>query len=152
MTVYVKTKLGLHEVQARAHALPAKTRQALIMVDGKRDDSVLCDLVADAEHSTLDTLLDLGLIEPSQQMPLDNDATAPPRPPARKEPSLDTLRREVVRALNDALGPEAEAIALRVEKAKTAEDLSALIGQAAHVVRSARGDDAGIAFAARFTR
>ena len=99
MTIYCKIQIGQHEIQSRAHPLPAKTRQALILVDGKRDDHLLCDLIADRRHSTLDTLLDLGLIEPSKAMPLDNPGVASLQRTARKPLSVEALRREAARGL-----------------------------------------------------
>lgn len=75
--------------------------------------------------------------------------TAPTAAPPAKQENMDTLRRSVVRALNDELGPAAEGLAVRIERAKTVDDLRPLLVQAVQLVGSARGRAAAEAFATR---
>ncbi|MBX3638546.1 MAG: hypothetical protein KF683_24515, partial [Rubrivivax sp.] len=60
------------------------------------------------------------------------------------------LRRAVVRALNDLIGPAAETLAMRIEKTKSPEELRPLLVNGAQVIASMRGRSAAEAFAARF--
>jgi hypothetical protein len=74
----------------------------------------------------------------------------PTRSASTPAAGLDTLRRDAVRALNDAAGPAAEALAVRMEKARGAEELRPLIALAARTVANLRGRAAGEAYAERF--
>ena len=76
----------------------------------------------------------------------------PPPPPAALSPQaeFEKLRRDAVRALNDALGPAAETVAMRIEKARSMEELRPLLGQAAQAMNSMRGRAAAEAFAQKF--
>jgi hypothetical protein len=64
---------------------------------------------------------------------------------------FEKLRREAVRALNDALGPAAETVAMRIEKARSMEELRPLLTQAAQAVNNMRGRAAAEAFAQKFS-
>jgi hypothetical protein len=150
MTVYCKTEKGQSEIQTRAHRLPPRLRQALILVDGKRDDSALGSMIPGESSSVIDSLLSegfiavVGIAAPASTRPT---AEAPPAP---KTPSLETLRRDVVRALTDTVGPAGEGMAIRIEKSKSMAELGPAIGQAVQLVRAYRGEQAANAFAARF--
>jgi hypothetical protein len=151
MRVFIKTEKGQSEIQTRAHKLPPRLRQALILVDGKRDEDQLHSLILGEQNSVLDSLMSEGFIEEvlhTEPMPLESrpfDVEFAPR-----SPSVEDLRRDVVRALNDALGPEAESMALRIERSKNMADLGPAIGQAVQLMRMTRGDEVAKAFAARF--
>jgi len=56
----------------------------------------------------------------------------------------------VVRALNDAIGPAAETLALRIERTHDVDELRALLPQAVQAVGNMRGRSAAEAFATRF--
>ena len=55
-----------------------------------------------------------------------------------------------MRALNDQLGPAAEIVAIKIERAKSMPEMQPLLVQAAKLLRNMRGSAAAEAFAARF--
>ena len=154
VTTYRKTALGQAEIGTRSRRITPRARSALILVDGKRDDAELNKLIVQAEE-TLQGLLDGGLIEVISTTPAKEDAVEPA--PARDKPSpavedIDSLRREAVRALNDLLGPGAESLALRLERAADPEELRAALERAVTYIGNARGGGAAVQFANRFLK
>ncbi|MES2958660.1 MAG: hypothetical protein V4792_10750 [Pseudomonadota bacterium] len=163
-TVYRKTAKGIAEIETRAHRLVPRLRSALILVDGRKTDEELTQMILADPAGTLASLLADGFIEVL--------ATLADRPPERKAASgttgpapsrdvasagsavggasIETLRRDAVRYLTDQLGPAAETVALKIERAKSMPELQPMLAQAAQVLRSMRGAAAAEAFAARF--
>jgi len=154
-TVYRKTAKGLAEIDTRAHRLPPRLRGALILVDGRRGDEELLRMIPGDAADTLLQLKDGGFIEvlAERHDPVPA-ARAPERPApaaeAHREPSIDALRRDAVRMLNDHLGPAAESVAIKIERAKTMAELRPSLANAAKVLRNFRGSAAADAFVARF--
>jgi hypothetical protein len=158
--IYRKTAEGQAEIETRVRRLNPRLRSALIMVDGKRTDEDLHKLLAQQADETLQALLDQGLIEvvgiaqarPSR--PAANGPVAAPAatPAAEPAPVRDfaTLRRDAVRAVNDLLGPMGEMVALKLEQAKTPDDLRAALEKAVTVIGNARGGAAAVQFAQKF--
>lgn len=149
MQVYCKTDKGLSEIQTRAYRLTPRLRQALILVDGKRDTEALSSLIPGEAEIILDSLRSEGFIEVARELPAVASRSSEVSQTPRAQ-SFDALRRDVVRALNDALGPMAEAMAMRIEKTKSMADLGPAIGQAVQLMRNYRGEEAANAFASRF--
>lgn len=158
-SVYRKTEKGLAEIETRAHRLPPRLRTALIMVDGHRTDEELTKLIALDADMVLTTLLDQGFIEVLATLA----PKPPPRPPAAAPaagpaPSaggggakaLEERKRMAVRFLNDHLGPSAESLALKIEKATDWNDLKNHLEMAEHFLRSGRGASTAQEFAAKF--
>jgi hypothetical protein len=157
-TVYRKTAKGQAEIETRAHRLLPRLRQALILVDGRRTDAELAPMVADAA-TTLGRLLDDGFIEAigtTIDVPLPVVAAAPPQAPpetaapVRKAPSVDALRRDAVRALNDLLGPAADSLSIKLERARSMAELRPLLVTAAAAIGNLRGNAAAQQFTQRF--
>jgi hypothetical protein len=155
-TVYRKSAKGQAEIETRAHRLPPRLRGALILVDGRRGDDELLRMIPGEAADTLQQLRDGGFIEVLAErhdpVPM---ARAPERPvptavEPRREPSIDNLRRDAVRVLNEQLGPSAESVSMKIERAKTMPELRPLLTQAAAVLRNFRGAAAADAFIARF--
>lgn len=160
--VYRKTAKGQSEIATRVHRLPPRLRGTLILVDGQRTDADLLQLIPTDGRATLDHLVAEGFIE--AVVTLSDSASAarsgataqaPQRPAGttgagRKEPSMDTLRREAVRMLNEQLGPAAESLAMKIERAKTMPELKPLLALAAQTLRGFRGSAVADAFSARF--
>ena len=65
------------------------------------------------------------------------------------QPSLVPAEQDV-RALNDALGPAAETIALRIERTRNMAELQPQLMQGAQAVANMRGRAAAEAYAAKF--
>ncbi len=149
-STYRKTDKGVAEIETRAHRLPPRTRSLLILVDGKRDAEALGKLAPQQCAETLATLLAQGFIEaaPEAIAPL-RPAPAVAAPPAAPGAVFEARRRAVVRALNDAVGPAAETLAIKLERSRSPEELEPLVLQAIQLVSTFRGRSDGEAFAAK---
>lgn len=158
-TIYSKTAEGQHEIETRARRLTPRARSMLILVDGKRSESELGKLVQQAEE-TLKALLEQGLIEAtgstsSRAAPKDEGPASVPGPASAPSPALamvefEATRRDAVRAINDLLGPEAEMLALKIERATDELQLRAALERAVAYIANARGGGAATQFAAKF--
>lgn len=163
-TIYRKTAKGHGEIETRANRLSPRMRSMLILVNGSRSDDDLRGMIAQQCDETLAALLADGYIEPvgRAEPPTANVAPpAPPRPvpvPARsvapaapvRLPDHATLRREVVRALTDQLGPMGETLAIRIERSRDFAELKPLIENAVQAIGNVRGSAAAAAFRSRF--
>lgn len=161
-TIYRKTAKGQTEIETRAHRLPPRLRSALILIDGKRSDEEMHKLILQQPEDTLRTLSEQGFIEvigitatpaapvraaavpaPSAPVPVAAPAVAPAR-------SFEALRGDCVRAFTDAVGPIAEALALKMERTRSAGDLRPLVEVAQNIIANARGSKAAVDFGSRF--
>lgn len=150
-SIFRKSAKGATEIETRAHRLVPRLRAMLILVDGKRSDLELAQLMPQHAADTLAALLDQGFVELVAAPTPVAAATAPAAPVPPPAPSFDDLRRSVVRALHDAMGPAAETLALRIERTHNLDELRALLPQAVQGVGNMRGRGAAEAFAARFS-
>lgn len=157
-TIYRKTAQGQAEIDTRTRRLSPRVRSALIMVDGKRSDDELRKMIPQAEDA-LKELIDGGLIEAIS-------VTRPAVPAAAPAPAVDiafsttapadlqvdvvAIRRDAVRALNDLLGPQAEGLAIRLEKVTNADELRVVLERAVTYISTARGGGPAAQFANRF--
>lgn len=158
-TIYSKTADGQHEIETRARRISPRSRSTLILVDGKRTDAELGKLVQQAEE-TLQALLEQGLIEvtattSSRSAPKEEGPASVPGPASAPSPALamvefEAVRRDAVRAINDLLGPEAETLALKIERATDELQLRAALERAVAYIANARGGGAATQFAAKF--
>lgn len=156
-TLFRKTAKGQTEIETRAHRLLPRLRALLILVDGKRDIAVLTTLVAQQADVLLEELAAQGFIEAAPEPAPGASAAAAPRPPSAPAAAAApggadfmALRREAVRVLTDAVGPAAETVALRMERARNIDELRPLFAQAAQVIANMRGSAAANAYATRF--
>ena len=163
--VYRKSEKGVTEIATRALRLGPRQRSALILVDGRKTDAELAQLILADPAGTLASLLAEGFIEvlatladhPVEHLaerPAERKAAAPGETAARAAGSdgaaFESLRRDAARVLNDQLGPAAELFAVKIERAKSMPELLPLLVLAVKLVRSVRGGAAAEAFAARF--
>jgi hypothetical protein len=151
-TTYAKTAAGQNEIETRARRLPPRARSLLIMVDGKRSDAELAQLVPQSDEA-LAQLLEAGLIQAVVAPPAP--AAAAPRAPApAPAPAVDmlTLRREAVRAITELLGPAGDAMTMKLEKANDAESIRAQLEKAVTYIAAVRGGRAAQQFAGRFLK
>lgn len=149
-SIFRKSAKGATEIETRAHRLVPRLRAMLILVDGKRSDLELAQLMPQNAADTLAALLEQGFVE-LVAAPTPVAAAAPTAPPPAPAPSFDAVRRSVVRSLHDAIGPAAETLALRMERTHNLDELRALLPQAVQAVGNMRGRSAAEAFAARFS-
>lgn len=155
-TIYRKTDQGQDEIDTRARHLAPRLRSALIMVDGRRTDDELRKLIPQQPDETLQALVEQGLIEVAHV----THAKPAPRPeaapaladtvPAALAPNFEALRRDAVHTLNELLGPMAETLAMKMEKATSLADLRPLLETAVTVIGNARGGGAAAKFAMKF--
>jgi hypothetical protein len=157
-TVYRKTAKGQAEIDTRAHRLLPRLRQALILVDGRKPYSELEKLILADPKATLESLERDGFIEvvssqpdaPVERRAEAAAATAPAAAPRKAVVSVDSIRRDAVRHLNEQLGPAAEGISIKLEKVKAMPELRPLLVSAAQLLLNVRGAAAAQAFADRF--
>lgn len=156
-TVYRKTAKGQAEVETRANRLVPRLRTALILVDGKREESELLKLIPGEPEATLRTLIDDGFIEVSAitiEKPRPGAPKAAPDAQATRPPhdqkAFEQHRQAAVRAVNDLVGPLGEAAALRLERCKTWDELMQALEFAQRIVANGKGDDVAAEFGRQF--
>ncbi len=146
-----KTAKGVAEIQTRMYRLQPRLRSALILVDGRRRGLELKPLISSEPEATLRTLAEQGFIEPIEPpAPLRPASVATQTPAAKASESFDAQRRAAVRLLNDLLGPAAETLAIRMERARDLEEWRPQLASAIQAIGNLRGTAAAEAFAARF--
>jgi hypothetical protein len=157
-TIYRKTAKGQAEIETRAHRLPPRLRGALIMVDGQRSVEDLAKLIPGDAAASLEQLMADGFIDVFAVLadrpapaPAPVVAPAPQRKPAASGGNaIDVTKREVVRYLNDRLGPAAESMAMKIERVSSMAELQPLLAQAAQLLRNFGGNAAADPFVAKF--
>ena len=155
--IFRKTDKGVDEIATRANRLVPRLRTALILVDGTRDEGELSQLIKQHPDETLEELLTLGYIEVAATAPAPAKKTVEEPVSAKKavepasgEKPFATFRAEAVRAFNDLTGPAGEALAIKMEKAASREQLAPLLQTAYQIIGNARGAQAATEFKARF--
>lgn len=161
--LYRKTEKGLTEIETRMHRLAPRLRSALIMIDGRRTEDELHRLILSQPAETVAVLLEQGYIElvaavPTRSSPRTSGGTPtspglPSELPIQTGSSVGTFdhhRRQAVRHLNEHLGPGAEALAIKIEKARDWNELKTHLEVAVQVLRSGRSAAAARDFAARY--
>jgi hypothetical protein len=153
--VYHKSAKGSEAIATRQHGLSPKQRSILILIDGRRgfDELVkLSSTLGDTEQ-LLGQLLEQGFVEPVAA----SAAPAAPAPsatgktttaPAARGASLIDAQRYASRRLFDLLGPSSEPACLRIEAARTAQDLQSAIKLAEIMVNDVRSGKVAAEFAA----
>ena len=168
-TIYRKTAKGHSEIETRALRLPPRLRSALILVDGRRSDDELRKLILQQPDQTLYTLNEQGLIEVigiTQDAPVARAqagaaapaaapsaafaqrAAAPSPAPAAAAPtrSFEAARADAVRGFTDLVGPMAEALAIKMERARSFDELRPLVQTAQTVIGNSRGGQAAAGY------
>jgi hypothetical protein len=167
-TIYRKTAKGHSEIETRSHRLPPRLRSALILVDGRRSDDELRKLILQQSDESLQLLNEQGFIEiigitqdaPPQRpvnavaphRPAEAAPPAAPRPAAPALPPRDfeATRAQAVRLFTDMVGPMAEALAIKMERARSPDELRTLVQTAQRIIGNARGGQAAADYGTRF--
>jgi hypothetical protein len=155
-TIFRKTAKGAAEIETRANRLSPRMRSMLILVDGKRDADDLRQMITQQADETLKSLAEQGFIEAVGETmrggaaAAESAAAAAPAPPAAPAQDVNVVRKAAIRMLTEILGPTADTLAVRMEKARSMEELRPLLGQAAKLILAARGRSAAEAYAAMF--
>lgn len=166
--IFRKTAKGVHEIETREYRLPPRVRSVLILVDGRRDLAALQALMPQQVDGTIQMLREQAFIEvigetletPPQRGVADarSRSSEPPAPAAvpvaafqASAPAVPFALRQrmAVRDLNDAVGPMAEALAIRMERARDETDLRPLVQMAVQIIGNSRGRSAAQAYAQR---
>ena len=147
-TVYFKTEAGIAEVKARALGLRAELRRLLILVDGNTPLSRLAIFVRDSE-------IDFSIAELETQRLVTTGigaaatptaAVPAPAAPANLEPTTAQLLavcRTAIGTLHDLLGPDADVLAVKIERCKDAQALRVAITDIRQTLDRQLGTDAG---------
>jgi hypothetical protein len=170
-TIYRKTAKGHLEIDTRSHRLSPRLRSALIMVDGRRSDDEVRKLIPQQADETLQSLLAQGFIEvigitqdvpaprppggPAVARPADTGpaavaAPAAPAAPAMSPREFAATRAQAVRLFTDMVGPMAEALAMKMERAGSPDELRPLVQTAQRIIGNARGGQAAADYGTRF--
>ncbi|MCA3218789.1 MAG: hypothetical protein ING59_09575 [Burkholderiales bacterium] len=158
--VFSKTAKGVAEVAARSAALTLAARRILIMVDGKRTAADLAVLLSPGEiDEVLAALETQGFIvrnggaaasrPSSHPTPAPSTLSGPPdvnivgrEPEERNLLTLEEAKRRAVRELLDRLGPDGETMSMRIERCKSAAELSERLREAERLVAGMNGEGA----------
>jgi hypothetical protein len=151
--IYRKTAKGLAEIETRVYRLAPRLRSVLIMVDGKRSDAELAQMLPQVGE-VLAALVQDDFIAEYARVSAAAATPAPTPAPERTvirgpQPGFDTMRRDLLRAFNDHVGPAGEGMAIRMEKARNETEFRALLPSAVQLVATLQGRDAAEAFTAR---
>ncbi len=176
-TIYRKTAKGHSEIETRAHRLSPRLRSVLIMIDGRRSDEDVRKLIPQYGDETLRLLDEQGFIEIigiTQDLPAArpmngaaaarpmNGASAPLPPPAAAPAApppaapaispreFEATRAQAVRLFTDMVGPMAEALAIKMERARSPDELRTLVQTAQRIIGNARGGQAAAEYGTRF--
>jgi len=164
-TIYRKTAKGQSEIETRAQRLPPRLRSALILVDGRRSDVDMRKLILQQPEETLRTLSEQGFIE---IIAFTQDAAPPRMPPGAPAPrpqavpaaqtvaapvmpvrSFEATRAQAVRSFTDLVGPMAEALAIKMERTRSLDELLPLVRTAQTIIGNARGGQAAADYGTR---
>lgn len=172
--IYRKTAKGHTEIETRALRLAPRFRSALILVDGRRSDAELLRMILQQPAETLQALFEQGFIDviainapagpphstglapPVAQPPAAASATPAPTPlsrpaaPAMPARSFEALRAALVRSFTDSVGPMSDALAIKMERARGADELRVLAETAQRIIANARGGQAANDFRTNF--
>lgn len=134
--VCVKTPKGIIEVEQRACRLPMRSRQVLIMIDGKRDQAALSAMFpGDALPGILASLIEDGFITPlvkeapppAPQAEEDAAEQAPVRPavpaPANEHERYIMARNFMLNTVSAFVGISASSLTSRIETAQSIDEL-----------------------------
>ncbi len=150
--IYRKTAKGQIEIETRAYGLAPRLRPALILVDGRRSDAQLRELIPSDSQRTFQTLLDEGYIETGAGAAELGLARAPSsssigNPRLR---AFERRRRESVAALLDEVGPLGGAVATQIERCSDWAELEPTLELARQVLAYARGESVAMEYSSRF--
>ncbi len=144
--VFRKTGKGADELRTRRHGLGPRLRQLLILLDGRRNIAELSRMLPGPDLGEQLAQLeqggfvarpfDAGVPQAGAAAPA---ATAPVAAPAAGAGDLQPLRARVTRALLDTIGPNGDDLAIRIERARTTDELRALLPAVLSVVEACRG-------------
>jgi hypothetical protein len=125
--IYVKTPKGLEEINSRSFGLPPRTRQLLILLDGKRSSSDIAQMLPEGESEALLTnLVADGFVVPLQQAPAEvpsaNSAARIERPQNDAE-RFEMAKNFMRNTVHTFLGGMGSGFISQVEKCTSIDEL-----------------------------
>jgi len=133
-SVLEKTTKGLEEIETRKHKLDAKLRPLLISINGKDKASELAGkfAVLGDVNALLDDLLAQGFVKAA--------AGGPPPTAAGNDPAkLKRAITEASRFLSESLGPGADPLNVKIEAAKSLDELNTYLDSRRDALDTALG-------------
>jgi hypothetical protein len=160
-SVYTKTGKGAAEVAQRGGGLTLSARRILIMIDGRRSVGELAPLLRPGEVDAVIAMLEaqgyvqrlggstVGPLTRSSGPATRGEATALDVPTVGGELSdernlmtLDEAKRRAVRELHERLGPDADTMAERIERCRSADELRERLREAERLLAGYLGEAA----------
>lgn len=128
--IYIKTEKGLEELATRAYKVPSRVRNLLVMVDGTATGEQIVETTAVLGNSAafFSLLVDEGFIAPLTSASPTATTAAVEIAPSKE------LVREVCHMVSELLGPGADSLTIRMEKARSIEEFAKLVEQSRDVI------------------
>lgn len=148
--VLAKTARGAEELKSRTHGLAQRLRSLLILVDGTSTAGNLLDKFGGIPEveAGLQALVDQGFVEVKGALPTPAAApAAAAAPPQTRQQAMSALTR----MLHDAIGPDADMLTGRLEKARTRAEFVAAVERCTETLEALAGKARAQAFDARAT-
>jgi hypothetical protein len=140
LRVFAKTPKGTAELAARSGELTLAQRRLLILIDGARDVDQLAALLPSALEESLVVLEQGGFIVAGGTVSTaDTPQGASTTVPEAEMTTVQEAKTRAVRAINELLGPAADALAMAIESARSGDELRPLIREAERLVKLAHG-------------
>ena len=162
-SVYRKTEAGIAEVQVRTLGLRAELRRLLILIDGTATldrlaafvrGSEIDFLVAELEYNGLVTSAPIVQVQPT----IKASAAGAANPPSHSanagiegvlEPTAAqvlAVRRVAIHMLHEILGPDADSMAVKIERCKNSQEMRVAITEVRQMLDRQRGAVVGQRF------
>ena len=146
--VLAKTARGAEELKSRTHGLAQRLRSLLILIDGT---STAGDLLAKfggipEVKAGLQALVDQGFVEIRAAPPAAPAAPAAAAAPPQTRPQAMSA---LTRMLHDAIGPDADVLTGRLEKARTRAEFVAAVERCTETLEALAGKARAQTFGAR---
>jgi hypothetical protein len=138
--VFQKTAKGREEIEKRTLRIDHKRRTLLILVDAR---SSAAELAGKAAHipdpmTLLQSLWTEGFVEPVGTPGTAAPAAAPVAPPSSGK-SLDELKRISAKTIERLMGPDGDALAIKIERAPNLDAFFAEAARAREALRAFLG-------------
>lgn len=155
-TLFTKNAKALEEIAKRTFGLNPRIRQLLILIDGKRSEADLIKMLPGLDVvGTMQLLQDEGFISSSHREVgqattaalannnannnANNATISVPVSAMADDETVQQRGRRLARLLTQTLGPNADDLALRIERCKSFEEIRELIPQVLGVVEGVAG-------------
>lgn len=152
--IFDKTDKGREEIATRKYRLAPRLRTLLLLIDGKQTTSQLIQKIAGLEEQSIDELLNGGFIQDIADQAEIEEASAQDAPDVKPEESstmptllaagetkFQVIKRFYTDNIRKTLGLRGYNFQLKVDEAKSVDDLRALHDLYIAAVLKLKGDD-----------